>query len=86
MVRVPPCHGGCCGFEPRRSRHINNMAQATRYKYKSGIRKDAFFVSIVTVMICAENISSYEMKQRLLKKISFRTGLTAYTVLYYWII
>ena len=22
LVRVPPCHGGCCGFEPRLSRHF----------------------------------------------------------------
>ena len=22
LVRVPPCHGGCCGFESRLSRHF----------------------------------------------------------------
>ena len=22
LVRVPPCHGGCCGFDPRLSRHF----------------------------------------------------------------
>ena len=21
LVRVPPCHGGCCGFKSRLSRH-----------------------------------------------------------------
>ena len=31
LVRVPPCHGGCCGFDPRLSRHfyvlfVNTMA------------------------------------------------------------
>ena len=22
LVRVPPCHGGCCGFESRQFRHF----------------------------------------------------------------
>ena len=22
LVRVPPCHGGCCGFKSRLSRHF----------------------------------------------------------------
>ena len=33
LVRVPPCHGGCCGFESRLSRHF--FASSTVYAVNS---------------------------------------------------
>ena len=28
LVRVPPCHGGCCGFKSRLSRHYFTISKA----------------------------------------------------------
>ena len=43
MVRVPPCHGGCCGFKSRLSRHffvfILWSERAIMKDYSSGIYK-----------------------------------------------
>jgi hypothetical protein len=59
LVRAPPCHGGGCGFEPRRLRSLNynEPNQATRLQlshrsrdnfYSSPPRSRAVFCAGVT--------------------------------------
>ena len=33
LVRVPPCHGGCCGFESRFSRHFFRLPEKMVFFY-----------------------------------------------------